>query len=142
MKLQNITPNFGVQDIRKTVSFYQDVLGFELEMAVPEDKGSIEGKFDENKNYVYAMMSRDEVGLMFQRTDSLGEDVPALKDVKQGASVSFYIEVQDIDSLYQDIKSKADVIIDLQTTWYGLKEFYIRDCNGYILVFAEEQLES
>jgi hypothetical protein len=26
---------------------------------------------------------------------------------------------------------------ELETTWYGMREFYIKDCNGYILGFAE-----
>jgi len=71
MKLQNLTPNFAVQDIKKTVLFYQDVLSFKLEMAVPEDKSGIENGLNENKKYVYAMMRRDGVEFMFQRADML-----------------------------------------------------------------------
>lgn len=141
MKLNKLTPNFAVQDIRKTVSYYQNLLGFKLLMAVPEDKSSIDSELDENKTYIYAMMGRDEVDVQFQRLDSIGEDIPPLKDVEQGASVSFYMGVEDIDQLYQDIRSKVDVVVDLKTTWYGMKEFYIRDCNGYILAFAENDAE-
>ncbi len=139
MKLKKITPNFAFQDIKKTVLFYQNVLGFNLEMAVLEDKSGIESELKENKKYVYAMMSRDGVEFMFQRTDSIGEDIPPLKDISQGASVSFYMEVEDIETLYQEVKTKADVVIDLKTAWYGMKEFYIKDCNGYILGFAERE---
>jgi len=139
MKLKKLTPNFAVQDIKKTVLFYQDVLGFKLEMAEPEDKNGIENELNENKNYVYAMMSRDGVELMFQRTDSIGEDIPPLKGITQGASVSFYMEVEDVEALYQEMKSQADVVIELKTAWYGMKEFYIKDCNGYILGFAERE---
>ena len=139
MKLQKLTPNFSVQDIKKTVLFYQDVLGFKLEMAVPEDKSGIENELNENKKYVYAMMRRDGVEFMFQRADSIGEDIPTLKDVSQGASVSFYMEVEDIETLYQEMQSKTDVMIELKTAWYGMQEFYIKDCNGYILGFAERK---
>jgi len=38
---------------------------------------------------------------------SIGEDVPPLKDVPMGACTSFYIEVEDINTLYQEIKPKA-----------------------------------
>ena len=139
MKLIKLTPNFAVSDIKKTVLFYQDVLGFKLEMAVPEDKNGIENELDENKYYVYAMMIRDGVELMFQRTDSIDEDIPPLKGVTQGASVSFYMEVEDVEALYQDMELKTDVVIELKTAWYGMKEFYIKDCNGYILGFAEKK---
>ncbi len=139
MELKKLTPNFAVQDIEKTVAFYRDVLGFTLEMAVPEDKSGDEQELTERKKYIYAMMSRDGVGVMFQRTDSIGEDVPPLKGVPIGASVSFYIEVEDIDALYHEIKPKARVVKELEAAWYGMQEFYIKDCNGYILGFAERK---
>ncbi|MCK4358127.1 MAG: VOC family protein [Candidatus Cloacimonetes bacterium] len=134
MELKKLAPNFAVQDIEKTVAFYRDVLGFKLEMAVPEDKSGVEQELTEKKKYIYAMMSRNSVQVMFQRTDSIGEDVPPLKGVPIGASVSFYIEVEDINALYQEMKSKAEVVKELETVWYGMQEFYIKDCNGYILV--------
>ena len=139
MELKKLAPNFAVQDIEKTVAFYRDVLGFKLEMAVPEDKSGVEQELGEKKKYIYAMMSRDGVGVMFQRTDSIGEDVPPLKGVPIGASVSFYIEVEDINALYQEMKSKAEVVKELETVWYGMQEFYVKDCNGYILGFAERK---
>lgn len=53
------------------------------------------------------MISRDGVDVMFQRRDSIGEDVPSIKGVPIGAFVSFYIEVEDINALYQEIKPDA-----------------------------------
>ena len=31
---------------------------------------------------------------------------------------------------------------EIDTTWYGQREFYVRDCNGYILAFATMQKQS
>jgi len=87
MDLKKLAPNFAVHDIEKTVAFYRDVLGFKLEMAVPEDKSGVEQELTERKKYIYAMMSRDGVDVMFQR----------------------------------------------------MQEFYVKDCNGYILGFAERK---
>jgi uncharacterized glyoxalase superfamily protein PhnB len=139
MEMKKIAPNFAVQDIEKTVTFYRDVLGFKLEMAVSEDKSGVEQELSEQKKYIYAMMTRGSVQVMFQRTDSIGEDVPPLKGVPIGASVSFYVEVEDINALYREIKPKAGVVKELETAWYGMQEFYIKDCNGYILGFAERK---
>ena len=122
MELKKLAPNFAVKDIEKTVAFYRDVLGFKLEMVVPEDKSGVEQELSDEKKYIYAMMSRDGVQVMFQRTDSIGEDVPPLKGVPLGASVSFYIEVEDINALYQEIKPKAEVVKELETAWYGMQE--------------------
>lgn len=47
------------------------------------------------------------------------------------------IEIENLEEFYKSIKDNVDVVKDLFTTWYGMKEFYIRDNNGYILTFAE-----
>ena len=47
------------------------------------------------------------------------------------------IELENLEDFYKNIKDKVDVAKELFTTWYGMKEFYIRDNNGYILTFAE-----
>ena len=31
------------------------------------------------------------------------------------------------------------MVKELSTTWYGMKEFYIYDNNGYVLGFAEQK---
>jgi uncharacterized glyoxalase superfamily protein PhnB len=54
-----------------------------------------------------------------------------------GASQTFYIEVSGIDPLYAQLKSKVTIVVDLHTTFYGTREFYFRDINGYILSFSE-----
>ncbi len=54
-----------------------------------------------------------------------------MSNVKSVSSFSIY--AGDI------IKSKAEVVKDLETVWYGMQEFYIKDCNGYILGFAERK---
>ncbi len=42
MKLKKFTPNFAVKDVKRTVAFYRDRLGFKLDMVVPENSQSIE----------------------------------------------------------------------------------------------------
>ncbi len=138
MKVNKLTPNFEVKDIRKTVNFYQSVLGFSLVMAVPETQDGIEQYFEDDKEYVYALVSKDTVELMFQRSDSFKRDVKMAKDIPFGASVSFYMEIEGLDNFYDDIKDKIAEITEPQLAWYGMKEFYIKDPNGYILGFAQK----
>ena len=137
MKLKKLTPNFCVTNVKESVAFYRDKLGFALAMAVPEGSKNIDSEIDENQEYAYAMVSRDEVFVMLMKADVFVEDLPLLKSVPQGASVSFYIEVEDIDKIYAEIKGKTELAKELETTWYGMQEFYIKDCNGYVLGFAE-----
>lgn len=41
VELQQLSPNVMVADGRETVEFYEDVLGFELAMAVPETEDEV-----------------------------------------------------------------------------------------------------
>ena len=60
--------------------------------------------------------------------------------VNPGASVSFYIEVEDAEALYETLKGNVSMHKALGTTWYGAKEFYIKDPDGYILGFSSIDL--
>ncbi len=52
-------------------------------------------------------------------------------------ALSFYIDIEGIKELHEDLKAKNLQITELKTTWYGMQEFYLKDINGYILGFAE-----
>ena len=128
MGLKSLTPNLMVEDVRATVDFYRDVMGFDLLTSVPEEGDVLD----------WAMVQRDEVRLMFQSRSSLSSDVPSLESAPIGASQTFYVEVADIQSLYDHLKGKVETIKDLHTTFYNTREFYFRDPNGYIFGFSED----
>ena len=124
---KKLIPNLMVEDVNYTVDYYENILGcFELIATDPK-----EGKFD------WAMMRSEEADIMFQSRESLGGVIPDFKNKKIGATLVIYIEVDNVEELYNLIKNKVDVIEELNTTSYGMKEFLVRDCNGYILVFAQ-----
>jgi lactoylglutathione lyase len=126
LMLKKLTPNLMVEDVRHTLTFYQDILGFEVVMTLPE-----------TAPYDFAIVRRDGVELMFQSRPSLSENVPALAASAIGASQTFYIEVAGISDLYHHIRNKVEIVVDLHTTFYGTQEVYFRDINGYILSFSE-----
>lgn len=138
MLAKKLTPNFEVSDIRETVLFYEQNLGFQLIMAVTEDQSGIDQTLSEGSVYVYAMVQKDDVELMFQRTDSFKTDVSLAEGLTIGASVSFYMDIEGIADFYQSLKDKNLTLTELKTTWYGMREFYLKDNNGYILGFAEK----
>jgi uncharacterized glyoxalase superfamily protein PhnB len=126
--LKKLTPNLMVEDVERTVEFYRDVLGFELVMTVPEAAP-----------FNFAILQRDAVEMMLQSRASLTENVPALEGATIGASQTFYIEVTAIDELYNQVREKAEIVVDMHETFYGTREFYFKDINGYILSFSEAQ---
>ncbi|GAG93483.1 unnamed protein product [marine sediment metagenome] len=124
---KKLIPNLMVEDVNYTVDYYENILGcFELIATDPR-----EGKFD------WAMMRSEEADIMFQSRESLCGVIPDFKNKKIGATLVIYIEVDNVEELYNLIKNKVDIIKELNTTSYGMKEFLVRDCNGYILVFAQ-----
>ncbi len=124
--MKKLTPNIMVEDINRSIAFYKEKLGFELLATAPE-----EGQF------VWAMLKRDEVEVMFQVRASLEEEFPALKHKEIGGALTFYIAIEDVKGLYAQLKESVTVVQDMHTTFYGALEFAIQDCNGFILSFAE-----
>ena len=138
MKVNKLTPNLEVISVKETIGFYKDILGFSLIMAVPESQDGIDDALHEGKQYVYALVKKDDVEIMFQRSDSFKRDVVFAKERSIGASVSFYMEIEGLDGFFHTLKNKVDAITEPQIAWYGMREFYIKDNNGYILGFAEK----
>lgn len=136
--LNKLTVNLMVKDIAETLKFYTNILGFNLVMAVPESQDSMDTTIKDSTNYVWAQIKAGSVEIMLQETKSLISDVPAFSNRPIGASISLYIETENVNDLYNKIKDKVDIVKTLQISWYGMNEFYIRDNNGYILCFSQQ----
>ena len=132
--MKRLTPNLAVKDVAKSVMFYTEVLGFQLKMCVDDKKRPAE-MIEADKRYIWANVMHGSVGMMFQKQQSFEDDLKVSVE-EVGASVSFYIEVEDAEALYEKLKEKAPIHKALETTFYGAKEFYIKDHDGYILGFS------
>ncbi len=75
---------------------------------------------------------------MFQSLHSIQEDLPELNIKQLGALGTFFVEMNGIDDLHKDLKGKVEIIGDMRTTFYGKKEFTIKDLDGYFITFAED----
>ncbi len=138
MKFASMTPNFEVLNVKDTVNFYVDVLGFSVVMAVTESREIVENKFPQDTECVYAFIVKDNVMLAFQRGDALRKDIDLSHQMNIGASVAFYIEVENVDELYVNIAGKISEITEIKNAWYGMREFYFKDINGYLLGFGSK----
>jgi uncharacterized glyoxalase superfamily protein PhnB len=135
--MKSMIVNLAVKDIVSTVKYYQENFDFELQMLVDESKTNFDTKIKKEQNYIWAMIHKDNVSIMLQNTESLKEDVGVFFE-NIGASLTLYIDVENVDDLYVKIKDKVIIYKELNTTWYGQREFYIKDINGYILGFASK----
>ena len=128
MKLESLSPNLISDSVNASVDFYTKHLGFSLVTSVPE-----------TGTYGWAMIQRDGVTLMFQSLKSLQEDVPSLKFDRKGSLGTFFIKMKGIEELYKSLQGKVDIALEWRVTFYGMKEFGIKDPDGYYMVFAEDK---
>ena len=112
------------------------VLGFGLAMGVPEGTQRVVTTREGSGPLGFAIIKRNEVELMLQSQTSVAEELPEFSKRPLGGTVTLYIEVADVSGLYQSMKGRATILKDLHTTFYGAKEFCIRDNSGYVLTFA------
>jgi uncharacterized glyoxalase superfamily protein PhnB len=136
--MKSMIVNLAVNDIVSTIKYYQENFDFELQMLVDESKTIFDTEIKKELNYIWAMIKKDGVSIMLQSIESLKEDVGVFFD-NIGSSLTLYIEVENVDELYLRIKDKVSIYKEIDTTWYGQREFYIKDVNGYILVFASKE---
>lgn len=128
MKYKNLTPNLMVADVAKTIAYYRDVLNFEVIESVPyEDK------------LIFAIVQADSMLLMFQEEQSLKAEYPQLAECSTKAGITLYIQVSDVQTLYDRLKEKVTIVKDLYTTFYESRDFAIEDCNHYILTFSQSK---
>ena len=125
--MESLSPNFFVNDMNATIAFYE-LLGFSVTMSVPE----------EGPDLVWAMMANGSVNLMFQTMESLADELPQINRT-DGGSLLLYINVKDINALFESVKDKVTILKGLETTFYGATEFSILDNNNYVLTFAQHE---
>ena len=138
MMYEKLTPNVMVEDVNSTVEYYRDVLGFEFVIGVPENTQEIAPELKEGQILDFAIMKHNNIEIMLQSRKSLSEEISEFGEMNMGGSVTIYINVDDVKKLYADLKNKVSIVVPLTTKFYGMEEFYIRDCNGYILGFGSK----
>ncbi len=144
----SLIPNLMVNNVCDTALFYQNILGFKLVVAVADfeaemEEGNIIMSLGQGQNLDWANLKLDpedpaSAEFMFQSRKSLEADVPALKDASISASQTLYLRTSDADAQFESLKNKVDVVQAPTTRFYGMREWYMKDINGYILCFGQE----
>jgi uncharacterized glyoxalase superfamily protein PhnB len=136
--MTSLTPNLMTESIEASIDFYCDRLGFSFVTGVAFDSESLVTKPDGEPPLQWAMIQRNGVNLMFQARPSFAEEYPRLAQAEIGISGSLYLEVEDLDQLLAQLDGRAEVAMPERVTFYGMREIWIRDNNGYLLVLAEK----
>ena len=144
----SLIPNLMVDDVCKTALFYQDVFDFNLIVAVADFEAEMSGDnivmaLTKGQSLDWANLKLDPNDLgsaefMFQSRVSLEADLPALKGVEIGASQTLYLRNTNVDAQFESLKDKVEVVQEPITRPYGMREWYLKDLNGYVLCFGQE----
>ncbi len=134
--MEKIVTNLMVTDMRHSLDFYCGQLGFTLTMGVNHShEVFIDGNLRDD--LIFVTLTQGQVELMLQHRDSFTEDVPAFSpDTNPSGTFTLYIRGVDVDGLAERLPVSVKRIKGPATTWYGMREFYICDPDGYILALG------
>lgn len=107
----------AVQNLTKSATYYQELLGFQSLWAGDG----------------WHFLGREKFVVML---GECAEDRSAFETVNH--SYFAYIDVENIESLYREFNSKGvEVLSKLEGKPWGQKEFYIRTIDGHRIMFGE-----
>ena len=114
---RRISPMLATDDMDRTLSFYQTVLGFRTTRKTPR----------------YSILERDGQTIHFMNAAS--EDV--MKSMREHTEI--YIEVSNIHALWDHVKTFKNQyrIRGLFSREYGMTEFHVADPNGCLIFVGE-----
>jgi uncharacterized glyoxalase superfamily protein PhnB len=116
-------PYFPVPDVASIGAYYQDVFGFHCEYAAGDPPE-------------FAIFSRGGSAIMFRRTPEPHRIAP---NEQQGGTWDVFCWVTDVEALYGELEARKATVVYLPVVQpYGMKEFAVRDPNGYVLGFGQE----
>jgi len=112
-----LRPVLWTENLDDTVSFYIHILGFTL--------------MGRNDDWQWASLRKDDVQIMLSRPNVYE------KTIGIGFTGSFYFNVDNVDDLWEDLKTKAKICYEIETFERDMREFAVYDNNGYLLQFGQ-----
>ncbi|MFZ0738148.1 MAG: VOC family protein [Candidatus Acidiferrales bacterium] len=126
MKINKITAVLFAEDLAPCVKFWAERAGFQKTIEVPD-----------GNNLAFVALQKDGVELMYQSFASADKDFPAIsRAVRQGPTF-LYIDVENVDE-FIDAMEGVQVSMPVRTTFYGAKEFGVKDPAGHYITFAQQ----
>ena len=114
---QTAVPMIHVPDVRATIGWYTSI-GFTLDRQGEED-GEI----------VWAKLSFGNSDLMLDAGGKLSTE--------HRREVDLYITTDNVDDVHRRLKDGVQIVEGLYDAFYGMREFIIRDINGFWITFGQ-----
>jgi catechol 2,3-dioxygenase-like lactoylglutathione lyase family enzyme len=120
-----VLPCLLVSDMRRSLDFYLDVLGFTQTGYYPIESEPIRTE-----------VRRDGIAIILYTEATRGIDQPPM------FTGALYVFPESIETLAGELRGKVVFAWGPQDTDFGIREFAVRDPDGYMLVFAERAQSS
>jgi len=126
-RLLGLWPLLRVKDMTRSLHFYQQQLGFDLVNKAAGDDGTV----------FWCRLARGNASFMLEQATD--EDGPA---EGRGRGIAFYIICDDVDLLHAELKTRGINLNPPQTAYYGMKQLFVPEPDGYELCFESETLSA
>ena len=123
---ETVTTNIRVKNVKETIKFYEEKLGFQKILSVPE----------EGEILNFAILNKDKISIMIQEQKNLLEEYSTLKTDEIVPTFTLFITVDDVSAVYNELKDRVKIAKELHKTFYSKDEFAIFDNNGNILTIS------
>ena len=125
MNVKKITAVLLVDEVEPCAKFWTERFGFEKTAEVPS-----------GDKLAFVILQKDGTEIMYQTYASVEQDHPHPDVLARRGPTYLYIEVDDLAATMA-AAAGAEVIMAERTTFYGSKEFGIKDPAGHVLTFAQ-----
>ena len=114
---QNVVPMIHVPDVKATADWYGSI-GFVM-VRYNEENGVMD----------WALLSFGNSEIMF--------NAGGMRSGEPRREVDLYVRTENVDDLYRSLESRVEVVEGLHDTFYGMREFIVRDVNRFWIRFGQ-----
>jgi uncharacterized glyoxalase superfamily protein PhnB len=125
MNVKKITAVLLVEEVEPCVKFWTEHMGFEKTAEVPD-----------GDRLVFAILQKDGAEIMYQTYASVEKDHPHPEMLARRGPTFLYIEVDNLAATMSAV-GDAEIVMPERTTFYGSKEFVVKDPSGHFVTFAQ-----
>ncbi|MGH9456951.1 MAG: VOC family protein [Thermoanaerobaculia bacterium] len=115
---RTVIPMIHVPSVEETAAWYRSI-GFDV-----VDTGS------DGADMVWAMLTYGESAIML----SAGGE----RSDRPRREMDLYLYTDDVDAEFEKLRERVEIVEGLHDTFYGTREFIIRDLNRFWITFGQE----
>ncbi|WP_313920129.1 VOC family protein [Tahibacter sp.] len=122
IQLEGLCPLIQVFDMRASLGFYRDVLGFQVTQRAPD-----------TEDCEWCLLCRNGMEIMLNAQYERDER-PGRRDAARATAhgdTAFYVGCRDLDAAYLRLCAQGVPVDAPVVTHYGMKQLMLRDPDGY-----------